>query len=311
MKVNRREFAQTVGLSLGTLTVTSPVLKAGSAEEAGIRIGMCDWNLGSACDPDLIPKAQQAKIHGLQVSVGTDPDNIALRSPEVRRKYLELGKKHGVKVASVAAGGILNQIPLKSEPQSAVYVIDAIEAASVLGAKNILIAFFGNGDLRLSDSNGELRNTSRGEYKSYELDSAGVTRVVEVMKQIAPRAEDAGVALGLENTLTAEQNLEIIDRIGSDIVQVYYDVGNSTHYGYDIASEIRLLGNDRICEIHIKDWKAPLLNTGIGEVDFKAAAKVCKDIGFDKWYVLESSGRKGKFMEDTHANVAFVQALFG
>lgn len=311
MKVNRRQFVQSVGISMGASSLVSSGLLASSTAKGSVKIGMCDWNLGGACDPSLIPKAQQARIQGLQVSVGTDPQNIALRDPAVRREYLELGKKHGVSVASVAAGGLLNRIPLKSEPQSAVYVIDAVEAAAALGATNILIAFFGNGDLRLEDSEGKFRNMSKGEFASYELDSAGVTRVVEVLKQIAPRAEDADVALGLENTLTAEQNLEIIDRIGSDIVQVYYDVGNSTHYGYDIIGEIRRLGNDRICEIHLKDRGTRLFGSGDGEVDFKGAAKVCKEIGFDKWYVLETSGRKDKFTEDTIANVAFVQELFG
>ena len=138
-----------------------------------------------------------------------------------------------------------------------------------------------------------------------------MTRVVEALKQIAPRAEGKGVVLGLENTLTADQNLEIIDRIGSDMAQVYYDVGNSTHYGYDVPSELRKLGKSRICEIHLKDWKTPVLGSSEGEVDLEAAAAACKDIGFDQWYVLESSGRENRFLEDTRANVEFAANLFG
>lgn len=271
---------------------------------------MCDWNLGPSCDPTQIPKAKAANLNGIQVSVGTSPASIPLRDPNVRNEYLEMCKAHGIQVNSVAAGSILNQIPLKSEPQSAVYVIDALEAAAALGAKNILMAFFGNGDLRVSYGDEKYKDLSSGEFASYELDEKGVTRVVEVVRQIAPRAEDAGVVLGLENTLTADQNLEIIDRIGSNIVQVYYDIGNSTHYGYDVPTEIRKLGSARICEIHLKDWKTPLFESGEGEVDFRAAASACKEIGFDKWFVLESSGRKGKFQEDTQANAAFARKHF-
>ncbi|UCF37176.1 MAG: sugar phosphate isomerase/epimerase [Acidobacteriota bacterium] len=311
MRVTRRGFLGFSALSLTSAAALNSRLVASNFETGGIKIGMCDWNLGPACDPEMIPRAEAAHIAGIQVSVGTNPDNIPLREASVRSRYLELGKKHGVVVNSVAAGGILNNIPLKSEPQSAVYVIDAIEAAAALGAKNILMAFFAAGDLRLTDSTGQLRNVSKGNFASYELDARGVTRTVEVLKQIVPRAEDAGVILGLENTLTAEQNLEIIDRIGSKMVQVYYDVGNSTHYGYDVASEIRQLGNERICEIHLKDWETPLLESGEGEVDFAAAAAACKEIGFDKWYVLESSGRENRFTEDTQANVAFSKKLFG
>ncbi|MDA2938702.1 sugar phosphate isomerase/epimerase [Acidobacteria bacterium AH-259-A15] len=258
----------------------------------------------------MIPKAKDAHLQGIQVSVGLQPDSIPLRDPAVRRKYLELGKRYGITFHSVAAGRILNRIPLKSEPQSAVYVIDAVEAAAALGAKNILIAFFGVADLRLRDATGEFRNVSDGPFNSYELDRAGVTRVVEAMRQIAPRAKDAGVVLGLENTLTAKQNLEILDRIGSEMVHVYYDVGNSTRNNYDVPSEIRMLGNGRICEIHLKDQKTRLLGAPGGVVNFKAIADACRDISYDKWYVLETSGRKNHFTEDTRANVAFVKKTF-
>lgn len=316
--LDRRQFLGTLGAAGLALSVPAPLRGAVSAVlPAGVRVGMCDWNLGGACRPDLIPRAEEAHLEGLQVSVATAPDHVPLREETVRQRYRELGARHGITFHSVAAGSILNRIPLKSEPQSAVYVIDAVEAAAALGAKNILIAFFGNGDLRLRDSVGAFRNLSSGPFAVYELDTPGVTRVVEVLRQIVPRAEDAGVVLGLENTLTAEQNLEVIDRVGSPMVQVYYDVGNATAYGYDVPTEIRLLGADRICEVHMKetlgldDPGRPLLGgPAQGGVDFAGASAAFRDIGYDQWFVLETSGRDGRFLEDTRANVAFVKELF-
>ena len=320
MHLNRRQFVKATGLAAAAVGLSgSRALAEPSAggHRAASGVGMCDWNLGPACSPELIPKASEAGLGGLQVSVGTDPENVPLRQEAVRQTYRELGERHGITFHSVAAGSLLNRIPLKSEPQSAVYVIDAVEAAAALGAGNILIAFFGNGDLRLRDSTGDFRNTSDGPFASYELDTQGVTRVVEALRQIVPRAEEAGVVLGLENTLTAQQNLELIDRIGSDVVKVYYDVGNSTAYGYDVPGEIRQLGKDRICEIHLKETlsledpqKGLLGAPEQGGVDFEAAAAACRDIGYDKWYVLETSGREDRFIEDTRANVAFVERLF-
>lgn len=310
MTVNRREFLCRASLAVGGAAI-DPFQGRPAPAPAELRVGMCDWNLGKACDPEAVPRASEAGLRGIQVSVGTTPDRIPLRERSVRQRYLELGRRHGIAFNSVAAGSILNQIPLKSEPQSAVYVIDAIEAAAVLGARNILTAFFGNGELRLQDSTGQLRETKKDGFSTYELDTRGISRVVEVLRQIVPRAADAGVVIGLEDTLTAEQNLEIIDRIGSHMVQVYYDVGNSTHYGYDVPTELRRLGASRICEIHLKDWKTPVLGSPDGEVNFGAAAEACREIGFAQWYVLESSGRKGRFTEDTRANVAFVERLFG
>jgi sugar phosphate isomerase/epimerase len=98
---------------------------------------------------------------------------------------------------------------------------------------------------------------------------------------------------------------------GSPWIQVYYDVGNSAGNGYDVPSEIRRLGRERICEIHLKDRKTPILGAPGGEVDFPAAAAACRDIGYDKWLVFETSGRKGHFLEDTRANVEYARRIFG
>ena len=318
MNIDRRQFLKTTsqaGAALAALPLYRPARATRPLDEP--RIGMCDWNLGGSADPSLISKAQEAGLAGIQVSVGTQPDSIPLRDPAVRARYLALGKEHGIAFPSVAAGSILNQIPLKSEPQAAVYVIDAVEAAAALGSTNTLLAFFGNGDLRLRDAMGDFRDLSDGPFSQYELDAPGLTRVVEALRQIAPRARDAGIVLGLENTLTAEQNLDVLDRVGSEWVKVYYDVGNATAYGYDVPGELRMLGKDRICEIHLKETLSlpetdkPLLGApASGGVDFEAVAAACKDIGYDGWYVLETSGRDGRFQEDTQTNVTFVERLF-
>lgn len=308
----RRQLLASAGLGLAS------AVGARGQTERDYRIGMTDWNLGPVCDPSQLELAARAGLAGVQVSVGPRPDSIPLREESVRRRYLELGKQHGIRFPSVAAGSILNRIPLKSEPQSAVYVIDAVEAAAALGSTNILIAFFSNGELRLRDASGEYINRSQGPFASYEWDSAGVERVIAALKQIAPRARDHNILLGLENTLTAEQNLEILERVDSPWVKVYYDVGNSTSYGYDVPTEIRRLGKERICEIHIKETlglddprKGILGGPTSRGVDFEGVAAAVKDIGYEKWFVLELSGLDGRFVEDTRANVEFVRERFG
>ncbi len=316
MAIDRRGFLKSLGAGIAATGAAGAfAARAGAAaplvaKGGATGVGMCDWNLGGAANPDLIPRAREANLGGIQVSVGTDPSNIPLRDGTIRRNYLELGRRHGITFHSIAAGGILNSIPLASEPQSAVYVIDAVEAAAALGASNVLLAFFGKGDLRRRNEERKVINEKDGEFSSYALEEKGVTRVVEALRQIVPRAEDTGVVLGLETTLTAKQNLEIAERIGSPMVQVYYDVGNSWGNGYDVDGELRMLGNDRICEVHLKDWKTPMLGSEGCMVDMAVCAAALDAIGFDKWLVLETSGRKDRFMEDTRANVAFVEKTF-
>jgi sugar phosphate isomerase/epimerase len=173
------------------------------------------------------------------------------------------------------------------------------------------MAFFGNGDLRFRDESGEFVNESTGAFASFRLDEAKVTSVVETLIQVMPRARDAGVALGLENTISAAQNLEIIERVGSPWLQIYYDLGNSTGNGYDVPNELRLIGNQHLCEVHLKDWNTPLLGSEGCMVDNTAAAGALRDIGYDKWLVLETSGRQDRFLEDTRSNVAWAKQTFG
>jgi sugar phosphate isomerase/epimerase len=92
---------------------------------------------------------------------------------------------------------------------------------------------------------------------------------------------------------------------------VYYDMGNSTGNGYDVPTEVRLIGNDRMCEFHLKYWSTPLLGSEGCMVDNEAVAAALRDIGYDKWLVLETSGREDLFLEDTRANVAWAKDLFG
>ena len=78
--------------------------------------------------------------------------------------------------------------------------------------------------------------------------------VADVFKELAPEAEKAGVMLGFENLLNAEDNARAMDRVASKAFKIYYDVGNSTNMvGVDAPKEIRWLGKDRICQFHFKD----------------------------------------------------------
>jgi L-ribulose-5-phosphate 3-epimerase len=131
---------------------------------------------------------------------------------------------------------------------------------------------------------------------------------VRRLKAVAPRAEKTGVVLGLENWLSAAQNLEILERVNSKAVQVYYDVCNSTQQGYDIGKEIRQLGK-RICEIHVKENGALL---GQGTVDFRKVRAALDDIGYRGWLQIEGAVPAGKpMLESYQANCQFMRQILG
>src|SRR5437899_1489656 len=154
-----------------------------------------------------------------------------------------------------------------------------------LGARVILLPFFGKGALTTHE----------------EMDYVG-----DFLKEIAPEAEKAGVVLGIEDTISAEDNVRILERAKSRAVQVYYDVGNSTKGGFDVVKEIRWLGKDRICEFHLKDNPHYL---GEGKIDFPAVVKAIEDIGFSGFANLETDTPSNSIEADMSKNLNFIRCL--
>lgn len=284
MTLSRREWFERAGISAAALAFSKAISPLFAAESSRrFKIGACEWSLRKS-DPTCFDVAKEIGLDGVQVDLGHTGDGLHLRKPEIQKAYIETSKKTGVEIASLAMA-VLNNIPLKSEPCAALWVLDAIDVAKALNVKVILIAQFGNGDLK--------------------DDKKGIERTVAVLKELAPRAEKAGVILGIENYLSAEENLDIIQRVGSKAVQVYYDVGNSTDKGYDIYKEIRML-KGQICEIHFKDGGFML---GKGRIDFKKVREALDEIEYSGWAQLECAAPKS-LVQDYREQLAFVRSIF-
>jgi sugar phosphate isomerase/epimerase len=114
------------------------------------------------------------------------------------------------------------------------------------------------------------------------------------------------VVLGLENTISAEDNARILDRAQSGAVRVYYDVGNSFNNGFDIYKEITWLGRERICEFHLKDNPHLL---GQGKIDFPRVIGLIEGIGFSGWAQLETVAPSGDIRKDMKANLDYIRGL--
>jgi sugar phosphate isomerase/epimerase len=238
--------------------------------------------------PDSFAVAKEVGLDGVQVSLGTAADNMGLRNAETQRRYREAAAAAGVEVASLAIGE-LNSIPYKRDPRTIAWVSDSVDACRAMGAKVVLLAFFGEGDLR--------------------GDPPGIDAVVGRLKEVAPKAEKAGIVLGIESWLSADQHLEIIDRVGSKAVQVYYDVCNSTDRGYDIYKEIRQLGKrNLICEFHAKENGSLL---GKGNVDFRKVREAIDEIGYRGWIQIEGAVPQGAGMLVSYReNLKFLRGIF-
>jgi sugar phosphate isomerase/epimerase len=261
----------------------APLLAA--PQSRWFKIGACDWSLGKRSNPAAFELAKQIGLDGVQVDMGSAADKMRLRQPEVQKEYLATARRTGVAIASLAMGE-LNNVPLKSDPRAAEWLAQSIGVCQGLGVTVVLAAFFGKGDL-------DMGNTR-------EID-----HVVGVLREIAPQAERAGVLIGLENYLSAEDNRKIIDRVASPAVRVYYDVGNSTDKGRDVVREIRALGK-LICEFHAKDGPHML---GQGRIDFKKVRQAIDDAGYSGWIQIEAAAPHG-LVADYTSDLRYLKGIF-
>ncbi|HOA62389.1 MAG: TIM barrel protein [Verrucomicrobia bacterium] len=133
-----------------------------------------------ACVVDL-EQARQAGLDGVEVGVGAGADRLEIADPAVRQRYKDQMRQTGLPVCSLMMG-LLNSHPLALDPRAPAWLDQAIDAAHDLGARVILVAFFGNGDLL----------DAAGKVKEADVDVA-----VDRLKAAAPRAKDAGVILAI------------------------------------------------------------------------------------------------------------------
>ncbi len=273
--MNRREFTALLTASL-----------AYARHNDKLRIGVTDWNLKLGADPEAVTLASQLGFDGVQVSFGrkiTD-GKMPVDNPDTIARYLALSKQYGIPIDGTCVDR-LHDNGLKSDKLAPHWVVDAIRLTKELKVKVLLVPFFGPW---------ALQTQAEKDYTAAAL------------REIAPEAEKAGVILGLEDTISAEDNVRIIEKAGSRNVLVYYDVGNSTGNGFDVVKEIRWLGKDRICQIHLKDNPHYL---GEGDIQFAPIMHAIRDIGFTGFANLETDAHPQAVEADMRRNLMYIRQI--
>ena len=284
-KISRRTMLAWSARTAAAAAVVSPLASLFAAPRSRwFKIGACDWSLGKRCDPAALEVARQIGLDGVQIAMGDAADTLAFCRPERQKTYRDAARRCGVAIASVAIDAMW-QGPLQNDPRAARWLSDTIDVCHALRLPVCMIVNF---DLDLG--------------KTAEVD-----RFITVMKGIVPKAEKQGVLIGMENWLSAEDNMRLIDRIGSPALKVYYDVGNSTDKGRDILKEIRTLGKQKlICEFHFKDGNHML---GQGRIDFKQVRKALDDIEYSGWIQIEAAAPHGLIVDYT-ADRQYLKDIF-
>lgn len=256
------------------------------AKKSGLKIGIVDWNLNQTAKLEAVALASKLGFDGVQVSLGAKAKDgkLPLDDSELEAQYIASSKQHSVQIDGTCLD-ILHVNHLKDDKLALKWVSDGIRVTRALKTEVMLLPFFGKGGLKTS----------------HEMDYVG-----DALRELAPEAEKAGVILGLEDTISAEDNARILDRARSKAVQVYYDIGEAHLAGFDVIKEIRWLGVKRICQFHLKDDPHYL---GEGDIDFPAVLHTIESIGYRGYANIETDIDSKAPEPNLRRNLAFVRKL--
>ena len=254
-----------------------------------LKIGHRQANMKVEAGPGIFDVARQ--IPGLSgVELQVHFKDTTLWDRETALSYKTAGARAGIAIPSIAGiwpkGASLVQAGTNEEN-----VRKAIQTAELIGSKVILVAAFGENCPKMDDE------------KSYGP-------VVSMLQKVSGAASNAGVTLGMETSLSPADHAKLVDLVNRPSVKVYYDLFNMEDYGHtgQAVPGLEVLGK-RICQIHLKNGNKLLAEPG--PVDWTAAVKGMKKIGYPGWFFFETAhSSPEQCIEATKKNIAFIYKNF-
>jgi sugar phosphate isomerase/epimerase len=291
--MHRRHFlAAMSGAAIGA----APLARAQDvATGRRYKVGVCDWMMLKRQRLGALPLAKEVGADGVEVDMGSLGDRETfdnqLAQPEIRRQFLDTAAELGIEICSLAMSGFYAQ-SFAERPTVPRMLADCIDTMTAMGVKTAFLPLGVRGDL----------------VQHPELRPA----IVERLKGIAPRAEDAGVVIGVETALDAAAEAELLDEIDSPAVRSYFNFANALQNGRDLPAELRTLGKDRICQIHATDQDGVWLENNT-RLDMPQARKTLDEMGWLGWLVIERSRDardSGNVRKNFGANAAYLKRVF-
>lgn len=244
-----------------------------------MKLGAIHKLVGTVDLPAAFRLASQTSAKGLEIFYADDDEAKNLGREDHAAKLKELMAQYSLEVPSLCLANLCAEQaligPQPTVERNAQFITSAIETAAAIGAKVVVLPFFGKNTIETDE----------------ELD-----RAVQSLMSLVEQAEGAGVVLGIESSLNIAQHQFLLGCLGgSDSARIYFDTGNTLARKIDPSTAIRDLGPGAICQVHFKDVKMiagqpPQFDValGQGDVDFPGACQALRATGYDGWIILET-----------------------
>lgn len=245
------------------------------------------WSFAKDSLKDCMTLAKEAGFEAIELAIAEDGE-ITLDATEAQiAKIVGAAKGIGIEISSLATGLFwtysLTSDDASQRAKAQQVVVKSLQVAQWLGVDAILVV--------------------PGAVGADFAPHLGVVpydvvydRALRALKELAPEAQRRKVSIAVENVwnkflLSPLEMRDFIDKVGSDYVQAYFDVGNVLVSGYP-QHWIRILGS-RIKRVHFKDFRR---NVGTldgfvdlleGNVDWPAVMDAFRQIGYDGYVTAE------------------------
>jgi len=290
--LSRRRF---LGTSLSAAAASSI---AAWAARSPVKLAHREGNMLAKSSPYVYELA--ASIPGLSgVEVQTTRSNLWDR--ETVLAYKKEASRWAMRTVSMGgtfpAGGTL------LEPRAAdEYIRKTIHSGEILGASVVLVPGFFETCPKMD------------EESSYGP-------VVELLQRLGPVAEEAGITLGLELSLSLAEYQKLLGLVAHPAVRAYWDATGTDHMGHpgDGIKGLEALGAT-ICQMHLKNG-TPLMEDRhlltkhprspvperVMSIDWPKAFSIIKASGYEGWFAFETQHASPEAcVEETRKNIAFV-----
>lgn len=260
------------------------------------KIAVCDWMILKRQKLGAFQLAKEIGADGVEVDMGSlgkldTFDSAITTNATVRQQFIDKARELDLGISSIAMSGFYAQ-SFALRPTVPRMTQDCIDT---MKSMNVKVAFLPLGVLSDLVKHPELRSN-----------------VVERLKIVGAQAEKSGVIIGVETELSAEDQIKLIDDVGSPAIKIYYNFANAIQNNRDLIKELRTLGKDRICQIHCTDQDGVWLEND-PKINMPKVKAALDEMGWSGWLVIERSrdARDSRNVKKNFgANAAYLKSVF-
>ena len=240
--------------------------------QQNFRIAACDWMMLKRQKLGEFQLAKDIHADGIEMDMGplgSRPqfDN-KLRDPHFQELFPRTADSLGIEVPSVAMSGFFAQSLLKRENYKEL-VQDCLNTMKHMKSQVAFLPLGGCG-------------------KEWVTDPVLRAELIHRLHTIGEMAKREGKVIGIRTGLDAKESKRMLKEIHSDGIKIYYNLQDAVDSHRDVCRELKVLGKDRICQIHASLTDSVTLDKD-PRINMSQVVKTLNQIGWRGWLVVERS----------------------